>query len=77
MPVHLVSTMPPYFCPMPHRYAAIRMDPVAMVEHLDDPLALAAARAIEARTYLVYIEEVRSESFIWLLSRVSLADPTC
>ncbi|KAJ8501795.1 hypothetical protein ONZ51_g349 [Trametes cubensis] len=33
------------------------MDPVAMVEHLDDPLALAAARAIEARTYLVYIEE--------------------
>ena len=60
---------------MPHRYAAIRMDPVAMVEHLDDPLASAAARAMEARTYLVYIEEVRSESFNWLLSGVSLADP--
>ncbi|KAI0328986.1 hypothetical protein GY45DRAFT_1253846 [Cubamyces sp. BRFM 1775] len=46
-----------YFCPMPHRYAAIRIDPVTMVEHLDDPIALAAAHAMETRTYLVYIEE--------------------
>ncbi|KAI0653325.1 hypothetical protein C8Q70DRAFT_1059397 [Cubamyces menziesii] len=44
------------FCPMPFLYAAIRMDPVAMVEHLQDPIALAAARKLQPKTYLVYIE---------------------
>ncbi|KAJ8454015.1 hypothetical protein ONZ51_g13276 [Trametes cubensis] len=46
----------PRFCPMPHRYAAIRMDPTAMVEHFQDPIALAAAQAMKPKTYLVYVE---------------------
>ncbi|KAI0327909.1 hypothetical protein GY45DRAFT_1072970 [Cubamyces sp. BRFM 1775] len=44
------------FCTMPFRYAAIRMDPVAMVEHFQGPIALAAAREMRPKTYLVYIE---------------------
>ncbi|KAI0653324.1 hypothetical protein C8Q70DRAFT_1036704 [Cubamyces menziesii] len=50
--------MPPHFCPMPYRYAAVRMDPVAMVEHLQDPIALSKARAIQPKTYLVFMEGV-------------------
>ena len=46
------------FCPMPYRYAAVRMDPVAMVKHLQDPLALAAARAMQCKTHLVYVDSV-------------------
>ena len=44
---------------MPYRYAAVRMDPVAMVEHLQDPIALSKARAIQPKTYLVFMEGVR------------------
>ena len=46
------------FVPSPLEYAAIRMDPVAMVQHLDDPLALEAAQGIHPKTYLVHLSWV-------------------
>lgn len=39
-------------------YAVIQMDPVAMVEHLDDPIALEAAKALHPKKYLIYLEQV-------------------
>ena len=46
------------FVPSPLDYAAIRMDPVAMVQHLGDPLALEAAQGIHTKTYLVHLSWV-------------------
>ncbi|KAI0669551.1 hypothetical protein C8Q78DRAFT_1040799 [Trametes maxima] len=43
------------FCPLPRRFAVIQMDPVGMVRHFDDPIALAAARSLEPKKYLVYL----------------------
>ncbi|KAI0364944.1 hypothetical protein BV20DRAFT_1039134 [Pilatotrama ljubarskyi] len=43
------------FCPLPGRFAVIRMDPVGMVKHYEDPIALAAAQAMRAKKYLVYL----------------------
>ncbi|RPD56389.1 hypothetical protein L226DRAFT_513177 [Lentinus tigrinus ALCF2SS1-7] len=37
-------------------FAVIRMDPVAMVRHLDDPEALKAAEALSPQSYLVYLD---------------------
>ncbi|KAJ2994798.1 hypothetical protein NUW54_g7490 [Trametes sanguinea] len=44
------------FCPLPGRYVAVRLDPVAMVKHLRDPVALREAQAMRPKTYLMYIE---------------------
>ncbi|KAI0664030.1 hypothetical protein C8Q70DRAFT_905978 [Cubamyces menziesii] len=44
------------FCPGVFYYAVIRMDPVAMVEHFNDPIATAEARALETKKYLVYLQ---------------------
>ncbi|TFK83903.1 hypothetical protein K466DRAFT_497572, partial [Polyporus arcularius HHB13444] len=55
--------MPVRFCPSPGSYAVIRMDPIAMVEHLHDPVALSAAEAVEAKSYLVYIDRDLSLPF--------------
>ncbi|EIW54207.1 uncharacterized protein TRAVEDRAFT_132815, partial [Trametes versicolor FP-101664 SS1] len=44
-----------FFSPNAPCYAVIRMDPVAMVKKLDDPEALAAARAMTPRSYVVYL----------------------
>ena len=52
------------FVPSPLEYAAIRMDPVAMVQHLGDPLALEAAQDIHPKTYLVHLSWVSSSSFM-------------
>ncbi|RPD56369.1 hypothetical protein L226DRAFT_538058 [Lentinus tigrinus ALCF2SS1-7] len=38
-------------------FAVIRMDPVAMVWHLNDPEALKAAEALSPQSYLVYLSE--------------------
>ena len=46
------------FVPSPLDYAAIRMDPAAMVQHLDDPLALEATQNIHPKTYLVHLSWV-------------------
>ncbi|OSC96647.1 hypothetical protein PYCCODRAFT_1440926 [Trametes coccinea BRFM310] len=44
------------FCPDFQRYAVIQMDPVGMVKHFDDPIALSAAQAMRPRKYLVYLD---------------------
>ncbi|RPD57864.1 hypothetical protein L226DRAFT_494867 [Lentinus tigrinus ALCF2SS1-7] len=53
--------MPPknYYNPSLHKYAALRMDPVATVGAVSgaDKQALDAARAIQPKTYLVYIDK--------------------
>lgn len=46
------------FCPLPRRFAVIRMDAVGMVKHYDDPIALAAAEAMKPKKYLVYLSNV-------------------
>ena len=43
------------FCPLPHRYAVIQMDPVGMIRHYEDPIALAAAEAMRPKKYLAYL----------------------
>ena len=48
------------FCPTTDSYAVIRMDPIAMVEHLNDAEALASARALRSKSYVVYIDCVSS-----------------
>ncbi|KAI0629520.1 hypothetical protein C8Q77DRAFT_1042720, partial [Trametes polyzona] len=45
------------FSSEPGWYAVIRMDPVTMVKHLDDPQALYAAEAMQPKSYLVYLED--------------------
>ena len=45
-------------------YAVIQMDPVAMVKHLDDPVALKEARALRPQKYLVYLIDVRLPSSV-------------
>ncbi|KAH9918373.1 uncharacterized protein BXZ73DRAFT_1981, partial [Epithele typhae] len=47
------------WAPQAHFYAVARMDPVSMVQHLDDPFALEAAKQLEERTktYLIYIND--------------------
>ncbi|KAI9067486.1 hypothetical protein FKP32DRAFT_1563702 [Trametes sanguinea] len=44
------------FCPLSRQYAVIQMDPVGMVKHFDDPIALAAAQAMRPKKYLVYLD---------------------
>ncbi|OSC96777.1 hypothetical protein PYCCODRAFT_1378485 [Trametes coccinea BRFM310] len=44
------------FCPAAFQFAVIRMDPVAMVEHFDDPIATAEAHALVTKKYLVYLD---------------------
>ncbi|OSC96778.1 hypothetical protein PYCCODRAFT_1420552 [Trametes coccinea BRFM310] len=43
-------------CPEPLCYAVIRIDPVAMVEHFNDPIATAEACALRPKKYLVYLD---------------------
>ncbi|RPD56391.1 hypothetical protein L227DRAFT_614542 [Lentinus tigrinus ALCF2SS1-6] len=45
------------FLPVDHSFVVIRMDPVAMVRHLNDPEALRAAEALSSQSYLVYLYE--------------------
>ncbi|KAI0350643.1 hypothetical protein OH77DRAFT_1412785 [Trametes cingulata] len=47
-----------FFSPSPGTYAVVRMDPVAMVEELgiDDVEAVAAARAMQPKSYLIYLD---------------------
>ncbi|KAI9067482.1 hypothetical protein FKP32DRAFT_1588590 [Trametes sanguinea] len=43
-------------CPGALRFAVIRMDAVAMVEHFNDPIATAEACALQPKKYLVYLD---------------------
>ncbi|EIW54184.1 uncharacterized protein TRAVEDRAFT_77773, partial [Trametes versicolor FP-101664 SS1] len=49
------------FSPNTGTYAVIRLNPVAMVEDLNDPEALVAAEALQTKRYLVYLEYVSLE----------------
>lgn len=51
---------PVFFSPNAGSYAVIRMNPVAMVQDLNDPEALSAAEALPTRAYVVYLKNVRS-----------------
>ncbi|KAH9918394.1 uncharacterized protein BXZ73DRAFT_105272 [Epithele typhae] len=50
----------PAWAPQAHLYAVAHMDPVSMVQHLNDPFALEAAQqlALRTKTYLIYIDHV-------------------
>ncbi|KAI9067481.1 hypothetical protein FKP32DRAFT_265968 [Trametes sanguinea] len=67
------------FCPGGLQYAVIRIDPVAMVEHFNDPIATAEARALETKKYLVYLEVAIDMPFPtnrWFKYEVSLIGAT-
>ena len=53
-----MSSQRPRRLPPARRFAVIRMDPIAMVEHLGDDVALRAAMAMRPKKYLVYLEHV-------------------
>ena len=44
--------------PKARRFAVARMDPVAMVKHLNDPEAILEAQKVRAQKYLIYLEFV-------------------
>ena len=54
------------FAPSPWDYAAVQIDPVAMVLHLNDALALEAARRMAPKIYLVHLA--------WVSARRSVLD---
>ncbi|RDX48680.1 hypothetical protein OH76DRAFT_1352111 [Lentinus brumalis] len=43
------------FAPSPWNYAVVQMDPVTMVQHLDDSQALEAAERIQPKAYLLHL----------------------
>ncbi|KAI0774891.1 hypothetical protein BD413DRAFT_611879 [Trametes elegans] len=45
----------PHFAPMAGRYAIVRLNPMAMVEHRVDPEASAQAQQMRPKKYLVYL----------------------
>ncbi|KAI0327920.1 hypothetical protein GY45DRAFT_1220215, partial [Cubamyces sp. BRFM 1775] len=45
------------YYPMPYRYGVMRIDAVASVQHLKDPVATKQAAALQPQEYLVYLEE--------------------
>ena len=53
----------PLFTPSIGSYGAIRMDPVAMVRHLDAK-AIEAAATIKPKTYLAYLLNVRCKNLL-------------
>ncbi|KAI8978347.1 hypothetical protein BD414DRAFT_495277 [Trametes punicea] len=66
-------------CPGSLQYAVVRIDPVAMVEHLNDPTATAAARALRPKKYLVYLTSAMDLPFpssAWFRHLVSLIGTT-
>ncbi len=50
------------FAPSPWNYAVAQMDPVSMVQHLDDSQALEAAERIQPKAYLVHLSWVSPHS---------------
>ncbi|CDO70958.1 hypothetical protein BN946_scf184829.g67 [Trametes cinnabarina] len=60
------------FCPGAFQYAVIRIDPVAMVEHFNDPVATAEARALGTRKYLVYLDAIKLHGTASWESKVSI-----
>lgn len=53
---------PAGFSPIASAYGVLRMDPVAMVAHLNDPDATAKAQAMQTKWYLVHVVRVCSSA---------------
>ncbi|KAL7277684.1 hypothetical protein ACG7TL_008616 [Trametes sanguinea] len=67
------------FCPSGLQYAVVRIDPVAMVEHFNDPIAIAEGHALDTKKYLVYLEVAIDMPFPtnkWFRYRVGLIGAT-
>ncbi|KAI0629491.1 hypothetical protein C8Q77DRAFT_1140655 [Trametes polyzona] len=47
-----------FFCPLPRRFAVMQMDPVEMVKHYNDPVAVGEAQAMKPKKYLVYLRNL-------------------
>ncbi|KAI0774864.1 hypothetical protein BD413DRAFT_307393 [Trametes elegans] len=63
------------FCPLPHCYAVIQMDPVGMIRHYEDPIVLAAAEAMRPKKYLAYLTlpvDLPTPTYPWFRFKVSL-----
>ena len=69
--------MPARFCPSPGSYAVIRIDPVAMVEHLHDQVAHDAAASMRVKSYLAYIGPVRRLSLRYVALETHVSLPSC
>lgn len=53
----------------------MQIDPVAMVEHLEDKDALAAAKAIQTKRYIRYLRDVSGNNLqIAFLLRLSVVE---
>ncbi|KAH9889315.1 hypothetical protein C8Q73DRAFT_653752 [Cubamyces lactineus] len=66
-------------CPGSFQYAVVRMDPVAMVEHYQDPIAMAEARALPSRKYLAYLDlplDLPLHESAWFRFQISLIGTT-
>ena len=60
--------------PVQQTYVVLQLDPVAMVQHLNDPAALEEARSMTPKKYLVYISMVyTSLSLLAILSLNNVA----
>ncbi|KAH9851157.1 hypothetical protein C2E23DRAFT_698868, partial [Lenzites betulinus] len=66
------------YCPMPCRFGTIRIDPLASVQHLNDPIAENEAQSLETKTYICYLYLERHLPFPdepWYLFAVDLIGP--
>ncbi|KAI0716940.1 hypothetical protein C8Q76DRAFT_601397, partial [Earliella scabrosa] len=60
--------------PRARRFAVIRMNPEAMVAHLQDPAAMHAAKALQPKKYLVYLhypQDLAMPDSTWCRYRIS------
>ncbi|OJT03469.1 hypothetical protein TRAPUB_5888 [Trametes pubescens] len=68
-------------CPGYMQYAVIRIDPVAMVKHFNDPCAEADAAKLLTKKYLVYLDSAYdlpvpgSEWFFFAVNPISTTLP--
>ena len=69
--------MPARFCPSPGSYAVMRMNPVAMVEHLHDQVAHDAAASMRVKSYLAYIGPVRRLFLGYVALENHVSPPSC
>ena len=71
------STSNALFCPTTHSYAVIRINPVAMVEHLHDQVAHDAAASMRVKSYLAYIGPVRRLFLGYVALENHVSPPSC
>ncbi|KAL7277677.1 hypothetical protein ACG7TL_008608 [Trametes sanguinea] len=62
-PSELVAEVEQLTGPSPGTYVVLRLNPVEMVRHLDDPIAIAEAREMRTKSHLVILEMERALPF--------------